>query len=83
MGEHLHPSIEGTVGQPLSAPFPKLCLTLIGKSEPVLVILKITAIDQPLLNPSKGFDIDIIDVSKTLATFKVLVLSVRSNLISV
>ena len=43
MGEHLHPSIEGTVGQPLSAPFPKLCLTLIGKSEPVLVILKITA----------------------------------------
>ena len=45
--------------------------------------VSISAIYPPLQNPLKWFDKDIIAVSKTLATCKVLVPSVRFNLIPV
>ena len=44
---------------------------------------KVTAIYPPLKNPFKWVDMDILALSKTLATFKVLVPSVRFNLVSV
>jgi hypothetical protein len=44
--------------------------------------MSITAIYHPLQNPSKWFDMDIIAVSKTMGTCKVLVPSIRSNVSS-
>jgi hypothetical protein len=53
----------------------------LGENPPLK--LSITAIYPPLQNPFKRVDIDILALSKTLATCKVLVPSVRYNLISV